>query len=119
MERTQAQVILPRLFQLHVAPDDVDDVDAREQVLDEALGNHRSVVKVYASAMPMPRTFAIDHISRCLTNADALPMSARPAIRDLSSAMALPIACGPLAPDSASATSMAADNSASDICGGR
>ena len=36
----------------------VDDVDAREQVLDEALGDHRNFVKVYADT-PRLRTFAI------------------------------------------------------------
>ena len=37
---TQPSIVLPALFQLNVAADDFDDVDAREQVLNEALGNH-------------------------------------------------------------------------------
>ena len=49
VKRTQPNVVLPALFQLNVAADDVDDVDARKQVLDEALGNHVSP-KVYATA---------------------------------------------------------------------
>ena len=40
VERAQPEVILPALFQLNIAADHVDDVDAREQVLNEALRDH-------------------------------------------------------------------------------
>ena len=33
-------MILSALFQLNVAPDDLNNVDAREQILNEALRNH-------------------------------------------------------------------------------
>lgn len=40
MERTQAKKILAAFFELHRAANDIDDVDAGEQVLNEALRNH-------------------------------------------------------------------------------
>ncbi len=40
MKRAEAEKVLAALFELHGAPDDVDDVDAGEQVLDETLRNH-------------------------------------------------------------------------------
>ncbi len=40
VEGTEPEEVLPGLLQLDVAADDIGDVDAREQVLDEALGNH-------------------------------------------------------------------------------
>jgi hypothetical protein len=45
---TQPEQVLAGLLQLDVAPDDIDDVDAGEQVLDESLGDHAT--KVYAAA---------------------------------------------------------------------
>src|SRR5687768_1657022 len=59
MKRAAGGVIRPGAFQLHIAVDDFDDVDAVEQVLDELLRDQT--------------------LRRVLTRADTLAMSARPA----------------------------------------
>ena len=123
MKRAQPNVILSRLFKLNVAAENFDNVDARKEVLDKALGNHfgKSVriadAMMRTSSLPFSKKKSKEgQASRCLTNNEAFPMSARPAIRGFSSAIVLPIACGPVAPESAIAASIAAASSASDIC---
>ena len=139
MERAQAKEILAALFELHMTADDVDDVDAGEQVLDEALRDHgsRKFTHRASTAAALCRRLAADDArcptagqtrrallsagieavpsaSRCLTSAETRLMSARPASRGLTNAITLPMACGPGRPTSAMAASMMATTSASD-----
>jgi hypothetical protein len=46
VERAQAQVVLAGLFQRYRAPDDIDDVDARQQILDESLRDHAGIIAI-------------------------------------------------------------------------
>src|SRR5690606_32017113 len=61
VERTEPQIVRTRLLQPHVAAHHVDDVDAGEKVLDEALGNHPASLTGHrlsarpASRAPAPR----------------------------------------------------------------
>ena len=98
VERTEAEKILAA-FLSYRAADDVDDVDAGEQVLNEALRNHgcdESVRISFAAACAAVRDAgaaeggrtapwlggaSARHDSLCFTSAEAWLMSARPAIR--------------------------------------
>src|SRR5690606_27285393 len=95
MEGAAGAVVGAGLLERHVALDDVDDVDAIQQLLDKAVRNHA----LTPSAL---------QASAALTSLETSPMSARPATCGLTRAMTLPMSAGPAAPLCATATLMMA-----------
>src|SRR5690606_13807731 len=117
VERTQAEEIGARFLQPHRAPDDVDDVDPGEQILDECLRNHRRAAPMRRPRRAAPQ--ARGAARRARTCADTFDRSARPARRCLSTPITLPMSCGPAAEVAAIAASTSAAISSSLACRGR
>lgn len=142
MERAQAHEVRAALLQLHIATDDIDDIDPVEQVLNERLWNHgvaggrvvpgsclskaayEDTPGHHGVQMGAKRAFqtvspkAIHFAKATFTSPDTAVMSARPASLDFSTAITLPISCGPEAPVAATAAATSAWTSASDKAAG-
>lgn len=59
MERAQAHKIGAAFFELHIAPDDIDNVGARQQFLDKSLGDrHCKIVGVGPRSVAQHHAFA-------------------------------------------------------------
>ena len=102
-----------------ITVDQIDDVDAMQQFLDERFGNHqRSKRKAKATGFvfcvnPLLHTSSIFHCgaSATFTRLDTSVISARPASFGLRMAMTLPMSPGPDAPVSTIAKATAAATS--------
>ena len=110
MKGAQAAEIGAAFPELHVATDHVDDINAIEQILNEALRDHLATKNLDESLIYLLRAaFTID---------ETAVMSARPASLGLSTPMTLPMSCGPAAPTAAIAAATSACTSASDSAAG-
>jgi len=130
MKGTAGHVIGASLFQRNVTLDHVHDVEAIEQILNEAFWNHPAPLPLGMFLLRQSvvslsnRPFAVSlsnhkaanpafYDKRAFTSAETLPMSARPASLGLSKAITLPISCGDFAPLATMASATAADTSSS------
>ena len=104
VERAACRIVGPGLFQRHVTVDQVDNVDAMQQFLDEGLRDHWRQTQA---------------VSAAFTCFETSPISALPARRGFRTAISLPMSAGVFAPVSASAAAMAAAISATLIFAGR
>ena len=108
VERAARRVILALFLQRQACADNFDQIDARQQVVDEGFRELRHQIRMPSFAGCRAHYFD----SAALTMPDTAPMSARPASCGFSAAMTLPMACGPSAPVSAMALATSASTSA-------
>ena len=109
VERAAGLELAARLLQLHARADDLHDVRAGDQLVDEVLGD----------AAHVPRPGKRSQPSFCLIRALTAPMSARPWAFGFTTAMTLPMSLMEAAPVAAIASAISASTSASLICAGR
>jgi hypothetical protein len=127
VERAASLELAPGFLQRHAFADQLDDIGAADQLVDEALGNaagHASSLTAVDCIDPgwrvaAPRRVQAGVDRRALIRAPSAPMSARPCTFALSAFMTLPMSLMLAAPVSAMVAAMSWSSSCAESCSGR